>query len=219
MIGGLLAGLGGPAALAYLARNLGKHLEAALFKAWGGKPTTAMLRWTDNRISIDTKRRYHNKLRTIGIDMPSSVDEARDPVAAEAKYESAGEWLVRKTRDKKAYPLVFTQNINYGFARNLLGLRPLGLAVAAICAVAQIAYAGWVLNMGADLPALLIFSSVISLAAATFWGMAVSSEWALSAAVAYSRVLLETCEDLEQTKAKAVKKPKEGAKTDTTSFG
>lgn len=216
-LGGLVAALGGPAALAYLTRSLGKRLEPELFKAWGGKPTTAMLRWCDDRISVDTKRRYHDRLRAVGIDMPSAEDEARDPAAADAKYESAGEWLLRKARDKKAYPFVFTQNINYGFARNLLGLKPLGLGVATICAVAQMVLAGWALHKGSELSAFVTISSAIGVAAVAFWGMAVRSGWVLSTAVAYSRALLEICDDAVPPRAKPAKKPK--AKGDIPSPG
>jgi len=196
-LGGVLTTLGGPAALAYVARGYGKRLEPDLFKSWGGKPTTTMLRWSDDCISTDTKRRYHKTLRAAGVVLPSADDEANDPVAADAKYESAGEWMLRKSRDTKKYPFVFTQNINYGFARNLLGLRPLGLSAAAVCSLAQFSLAGWDLIQKSDVSVFLGISIAISVAGTSFWLLAVRPGWVQSAAVAYSRALLEICDHVD----------------------
>lgn len=193
-IGALLAALGLPAGLAYVARSCGKRLEPRLFQSWGGKPTTAMLRWRDGRISSDTKRRYHDTLRAAGVDLPSVEDEERDPTAADAKYESAGEWMLRHARDKKAFPFVFTQNINYGFARNLLGLKWIGFGFAAACVGAETALVGWTLWTGRDVSAFLAVSDAVSIGLAVFWLWAVRPAWVHDAAVAYSRALLEVCE-------------------------
>lgn len=39
--------------------------------------------------------------------------------------------LISATRDKSAYPLIFVENKAYGFARNLLAVRDVGLRVSA----------------------------------------------------------------------------------------
>jgi len=40
-----------------LCRDLGKRLEEKLYRAWGGKPTTQLLRHRDATIEVVTKRR------------------------------------------------------------------------------------------------------------------------------------------------------------------
>src|SRR5258708_15046983 len=40
-----------------LCRELGKRLEGNLYKEWGGKPSTQLLRHRDNTIEAGTKRR------------------------------------------------------------------------------------------------------------------------------------------------------------------
>jgi hypothetical protein len=38
--------------------------------------------------------------------------------------------LISATRDRSKYPLVFAENVSYGFARNLLGIRTIGIGVS-----------------------------------------------------------------------------------------
>ena len=40
--------------------------------------------------------------------------------------------LREATRDTSRFPLVFAENANYGFRRNLWGLRPIGTGVAVV---------------------------------------------------------------------------------------
>jgi hypothetical protein len=46
--------------------------------------------------------------------------------------------LRQRTRDTKIFNKVFAENMEYGFRRNCLGLRPTGLVLAAIGVVATI---------------------------------------------------------------------------------
>ena len=55
--GGTLLVAALPPILAQTVRNLGKSLEPGLWAAWGGKPTTRMLRHRDSTITEPTSRR------------------------------------------------------------------------------------------------------------------------------------------------------------------
>ena len=55
-----------------------------------------------------------------------------DPEWADTKYEEVVTSLREATRDTSRFPLVFAENANYGFRRNLWGLRPIGTAVAVV---------------------------------------------------------------------------------------
>ncbi len=68
----------------------------------------------------------------IGGPAPTAKDEEADPVKCDAYYERCGNWLRENTRDTKKFKLLFDENINYGYRRNLLGLKAPGLAIDAL---------------------------------------------------------------------------------------
>ena len=111
------------ALLTQLGRDAGKNKEKGLWDSWGGKPTTQLLRHRDHQLDPNTKSRYHAKLAAIvpGIRMPSPEEEAQDPQAADHVYDSCVKYLIQKTRDHKQFPLLFHENVSYGFRRDLLG--------------------------------------------------------------------------------------------------
>ena len=92
-------------ALSQVIRDLGKQMEDRLLKYWGGWPSTAVLRHRDLTFDNVSKARFHNRLVELGAveQMPSAADEAADPVAADAAYLAACNWLRSKTRDTKKY--------------------------------------------------------------------------------------------------------------------
>jgi len=115
--------------LASLARSRGKMIEERLLANWGGWPTTVMLRHRDNRIDPVTKARYHAALAALCPDltMPSAADERSAPPVADERGPE--------------YPMLHRENASYGFRRNMLGLKPIALAVAAIAAL--VTALGW----------------------------------------------------------------------------
>jgi len=124
----LLAGSGTLLLTAQIARYLGKRKEKDLFVSWGGPPTTRFLRFRDatNRTQVE---RYHQKLNHLLPDMklPKPEEEASDPELADEIYETYVNHLRERTRDAREFPLLFQENCNYGFWRNLWGLRPIGI--------------------------------------------------------------------------------------------
>ena len=112
-----------------IARDRGKRIEANLFSKWGGRPTTVLLRWRNAEIDSVTKLRYHQVLaKLISTPFPTVDSERQDPDSADAIYESAVKGLLEKRRSK-TYRLIFEENCNYGFTRNLYGLKATGLLV------------------------------------------------------------------------------------------
>lgn len=185
-----------PPALGLLSRNLGKQLEAELWEVWDGKPTTRFLRHRDNTLSERTKARYFEFLRAGGISRPTPAREAADPAAADATYDSTGDWLRRHVRVTGCNPHCERQNAAYGFARNMLGVRRLGLAAtlaAGAVAVLLASRAAWAGSPGeAEGP--LVAAAVLNLVMAAFWFRGVRPDWVRSAADAYAFAILETCE-------------------------
>ena len=116
-----------------LCRELGKRLEEKLYRAWGGKPTTQLLRHSNPTIESVTKSRYHAFLSgKINVPFPNKDQEASDPAAADDIYQSGVRWLLNHTRpeDGKKFDLIFKENVAYGFRRNALGVKPFGLLLS-----------------------------------------------------------------------------------------
>jgi hypothetical protein len=67
-----------------------------------------------------------------GLRLPTEAEEVQDPEGADAVYELAVGALRERTRDTNQYPPVPSENARYGFRRNVLGLRPYGIATSLI---------------------------------------------------------------------------------------
>src|SRR5579872_987230 len=116
-----------------IGRDLGKKKEPELYKKWGGMPTDFIL---SSQSSLDrtTVERYKNKLRNMLPDVlfPTAAQEENDPKSARDVYRSCTNFMREKTRDTDNYPLIFKENISYGFRRNLWGMKPAGVTIATI---------------------------------------------------------------------------------------
>ena len=198
-LGGVLAALGLTAALARFARAMGTRCQAALFESWDGPPATAMLRHSDDRINAVTKAKMHAALGTSGprLNMPNANEEAADPVAADEIYDAAVDWLRRHTRESSQYPLVFAENISYGFMRNLYGMKPLGIVFSVMSlgvvgtAIYYSASSGLAVNY-----ALMITALVIQATLLVYWLWHIKPSAVRVPAEGYARALLECCWDI-----------------------
>lgn len=112
--------------------NLGNDLQIKLYKLWGGEPSTIILRHCDKTIDPYTKERLHNWLESHidGLQLPCDKEENEDPEDADSRYASAIYFLREYTRDRKKYPLIYHDLVSYGFSRNLLAVKPLGVFIA-----------------------------------------------------------------------------------------
>ena len=120
--------------LAQLTRDAGKRLEPALWASWGGPPSVRFLRHCDPTIAAGSKTAMHRRLIELAIvdRMPNEEEERRDPDAADVIYRTCSDWLRREAMRLKAkapFDVVHSENISYGFRRNLLGIRTYGLIV------------------------------------------------------------------------------------------
>ena len=194
---GLVIACGLTVVLAHYARARGRAAQVTLVSKWGAMPTTIWLRHSDTQLESATKLRYHQFLENQipGWVAPSREQEYKNPEAADAAYSSAVKWLLEWTRDTSKYPLVFAENISYGFRRNMYGMKPVGLMVAS----GSLAFACWqffgpasLVNIGTDLAE--TGAGFISLLALIWWFLGVTDSWVKDAADAYARALLSACE-------------------------
>lgn len=131
---------GGLYLLSNLARSAGKSLEDKLNRSWDGWRTTALLRHRDLTIDRFTKTRYHSALQTLcgnTFYLPTQDEEITDSIEADQKYRSATKLLIEKRRDKK-HDLLHKELAAYGFRRNLLGLKPVGILIVMVALLINI---------------------------------------------------------------------------------
>jgi hypothetical protein len=181
--------------LSQVARELGKREEKSLLAKWGALPSTSILRHRDSTFDPLTKARYHKRLVELGAveRMPTPEDESTDPEASDGIYSSAASWLRTKTRDTKKFPLIFSENMNYGFRRNLLGCKLLGVSLAmAVCVGDLIA-----LYFGKS-PGIAAMESFLVLAFLLFF---VTSNSVTTVAWEYAKRLVEAIDQIESRKA------------------
>lgn len=184
-------------ALAHYCRSAGRNLESKLFSAWGGKPTTLLLRHRDTRIDPITKSRYHEFL-TKNIAQwiaPSVEDELNNPQKADQAYDSAVRWLLEYTRDQKKYSILFKENISYGFRRNCYGIKFLAVVLTIAPVVVVVVDYFVVSKVVVDFGEPSVWLSLcFSMGLSCWWVFVVKESWVKDAATAYAIRLLAACE-------------------------
>lgn len=197
-------------ALASIARTKGKQVEDRLLKDWGGWPSTHLLRHSSS-LEPSTRIRYH---RFLGSNVPYLVlpnpdQEKDDQLEADAAYASAVRWLKEHTRGEE-FSLLLKENAQYGFRRNLRGLRSAGVW---LCSVALVISAALIFLSIPQLPtfsanllwkvvleslgdrAFPVFSAMtLNVGAIYIWLNVVTDEWVKRGAYQYAYALLSTCD-------------------------
>lgn len=185
--------------LTHFIRKLGKQIEPKLYEEWGGKSSVILLRENDCTIEKEIKSRYKKVLEAqIPISFPLAHDELQDPLLADQKYHQASDWLLSNTRDTEAYPLVFAENIHYGFRRNVYGTKQL---TTTICLL-SIAFTILIITLNWDTanPNLWPWANLTFLFPFTLaWIMCVKSDWVKESAYTFAYQLLMTCNDKKLT--------------------
>ena len=195
-----VAGAGMVTLLASLTRNAGKKAEERMVKRRGGLPATILLRHSDAMLENGTKRRYHEALAKMmpTTKAPSPKQEAANGANADQTYQTWVRYLLGKTREKKKFDLVFTENMEYGFRRNLFGLKPLGIAIALVSAVACLWKIVLVHHMKASVTVFEIACLLGCAAMVVAWAFAINENWVWSAGNAYALRLLEAIDQLPE---------------------
>ncbi len=189
--------------LMHIARSLGQSAERRLFVEWGGKPTSRWLLHSDDNLDEMTKARYRMYLEkhVDGWKAPSQADEETDRTGTMSTYDSAIRRLREATRDRRDRPhfnLVFTENVSYGFLRNLYGLRWVGGLIASLCAVFSAGGLFWTVSVNGDPDSILLGagSLLFALVMMIVWLAFVNQRRVRRAADSYARALLAVCDSV-----------------------
>lgn len=202
-VGGLVVFSGGATLLTHLGRDRGKTLEPKLFQEWGGKPSVAMLRHRDTGLPYLTKERYRSFLaaHVRGLALASPESEQTSPIEADDGYESATSWLLARTRNREKFGLLFQENINYGFRRNIWALKPWALAIDSIFIViiTILESDSWTGDIPTTLAVLTVpvwACLIIAVFHMLILAFIIRSDWVRVPAEAYARQLLAACDTL-----------------------
>jgi hypothetical protein len=184
-----------------LGRDGGRRLQPELWASWGGAPTTAALRHRDAANPVLLARRHERIAAIVGHALPTADDERADPAGSDHVYQAAIAVLIARTRGRRReYPLIFAENCNYGFRRNMLGLRPLGRLLAAVAGILALAAIAAGLAGLVSVPLALVgVALAVSAAATVIWWRVVTPGWVQPVAAAYAERLLEAAETLAET--------------------
>lgn len=206
--------------LAVVSRTQGKKAETRLLREWGHWPTTIWLRHGSEHLQPQTLARYHRFLmaNVPGLVLPTREEEARDPSNADLAYASGVKWLQERCRGKE-FPLVEKENAEYGFRRNLRGMRPIGLTACLAAIVLSIVVTldghedlasaltglspvrSW--NAIAGISPTILAASVFDVFAIIGWLAIATDQWVHEAGDQYARALLANCDALPNSKAVA----------------
>ena len=135
--------------------------------------------------------------------MASPQEEEENPEQADSGYESANRWLLERTRGKPQFDLLFTENMNYGYRRNLLGLKPVALAIDAVALVLifGMAVTSWTGQLATTIQALSPewwVSLIVALGHMLVFALYIQPDWVRTAAETYAHQLLSACDSLNQ---------------------
>ena len=139
----------------------------------------------------------HAKLRQLGLHVPTREEQEQDKCAADMHYQSCTEDLIRRTRDTRKFPLVFKGLTEYGFRRNLLGLKGFGvsLTVVGVAGSAWSTYTAWTVTN--ELPAVSLVAGLINAGLLLSWPVWVTERTVKISADRYARFILEAAVEQE----------------------
>jgi hypothetical protein len=195
-------------ALSEYSRRKGKQLEKGA-KDIGPRHTSSMLWHRDGRLHPARKdpivafaAAKTNQKR------PTREEEEADPAAAEVFYERCVQYLREATRGDE---LLFSENVSYGFHRNLYGMKPIGLVAncLAVLVASGLAYYGYRTDPNYDL-APFLFVLIVAILHAGVLVTIVKRKAVAAASDAYARQLFSSCEllmaDIDGSKAPKAKR-------------
>ena len=174
----------------------GKCLEKRLWEKWGGPPTTRFLRHGNQEYNEITRQHVHERLRRLGIHVPTSNEQLDNPKHADQCYEECTAELRRLTRDKTRFPLVYKRLIDYGFRRNIFGLRRFGLLIAAAAFLLCLVHTVYTWNMVAPNVFMIAICSITAISIVA-WLTLVNEKAVQLGASRYANSLLEVVRSLE----------------------
>ena len=177
-----------------IVRNLGKNFERKMYKELGGKPTTIVLRYSDNNFDEITKTRYHKKLnkKIANLNLPTSREEERQET--DILYESAINWLRNYANTNRIVEERTYQELkDYNFWRNLYGSKWIIVLSCVICIIIEVIRLMLSVNNLNELSNYIINVLIMS-GICIFLCIVINKKTVKNKAFDYAKTLVEVCE-------------------------
>ena len=192
-----LVAVAAAALLTQLARDQGKKREPSLFRQWGGRPSDRALSYAGGVYPAPTLARRHRALSKMDpkLKFPKSSEaELATPEAWLPVYASATDLLLAKTRDHGKFALLFQENINYGYRRNLWGMKPAGILACLVGLAASGTHLTLDLLADRSPSSAAIAGAGVCIVLLVLWCLRVTPSWVRIPADAYAKHLAECCD-------------------------
>jgi hypothetical protein len=179
---GAVTAFGAPAILATQAGHRGRAVQPRLYAEWGGTPTTTLLKGTTARATQwrDAAAKLSAlQLPQLGADDPNDT------------YDAAVAIIISRTRDRKQFPMVFSENCNYGYQRNLCGVRVEGRLISTACLIGSTGAVGAAVYKGDNIREEWIIGLIVLAVLTVAWFLLPSKARVREAAEKYARQLLD----------------------------
>lgn len=184
--------------VAQLGRNPGKAKETELFRRWGGKPSIQKLRHrSSSKLTWISAERILSRLSSeIGVPCPTKAEEEANPDTADEVYEAFVDHMKEATRGDR---ILHSENISYGFCRNLWAMKPPGIGICLIGLAGAAAGAAFASDITTTVLAVAV--TLIDTTLLTLWLVRVNDDWVRVAAEAYADRLVKAYLGLNPEKA------------------
>ena len=217
---GILGTAGGTALGSHWSRDPGrKKQQDQLWTRWGGPPATRRLRHRQTPDDEPNDPELREQVETwYGHPLPTQEEETANPEEADKRYDQAVNALIQATYDTARFPLVYAENINYGFRRNLWGLKPIGLPLAiGTCIVSWLMLIAtiwgrpwpdpiWGILANPDSAATIrLIVTIANTAMVAVWVLYVKPSWVKPMADAYAKQLLQSAQTLNRANQSAIR--------------
>lgn len=152
-----------------------------------------LLRTDDTTLDTVSKKRYYNKLAQIDESFslfatPNNSNEFSDCC------DSAVIYLRNHTRDNR---IVQEELINYGFYKNLLSSKPIGIIICILLCIVVSLYSWLKFGQFSSIPTENYFSIAINIVMIIFWVFGATEEMFENTAKEYAKVLITAIDIIE----------------------
>lgn len=145
-----------------------------------------------------------------GTKAPSPEEEVADSLKADQVYAAWSSYLRINTRDVKKFPLVFNENVSYGYRRNVCGFRRVGIIVSALSSLVNVVWLYHQHSVMGKVSEEAVIALVCTFVILLLWIFRFSSGWVRVAADAYAERLAETVDFMSNGSPSSKAKTKKG---------
>lgn len=159
-----------------------------------GLPAQQFLMPNNSCLDKYSKERYYNffKHKIPTFQISKNEDEMR------AQVDTSITWLISQTRDNSKFPLIAEENMNLGFAYNLLGLKPLGICLNLLLLFINVItiFIHYKYHFYVNI-ANIVYCLIATIFSLLLWLFIITKSLVVNCGKKYARALLSACDSPE----------------------